>query len=62
MTVDLPDGSHELTVLVRNKGRVPIFRVALTLNCVSNATALAQCRDTIPPEVVIVSSTAVMLN
>ena len=62
MTMELPGGHHEITVLVKNGSGSPIFRVALTLDCSSRTQGAAGQQITAPNAVVIVSSTSVMLN
>ena len=62
MTMDLPGGHHEITVLVKGSSGIPLFRVALTLDCISRTKAAARHQLTAPNKVVIVSSMSVMLN
>ena len=62
MTENLPIGRHDVSVLVGKGSGCPMFRIALTLDCIGWTKVADGPQKPAPNEVAIVSSTSVLVH
>ena len=62
MTVGLPDGRHDMSVLIRSGSGCPLFRLALTVDCLAPAKAAVRQFLTASNVVAIVSSASALIH
>ena len=62
MTKGLPIGRHDVSVLVRNGSGCPLFRIGLTLDCMSRTKVAAGRQLTSSNEMAIISSDSALIH